>query len=269
MLIVRFLDDLSIVGIFIWTTAIITVATEFGNWLGKREYSNCPETGKIYTGPAVGATMGLLAFMLAFSFGSATSRYEDRKQLVLDEANAIGTTYLRADVLDQHYRAQARCLLKDYVTHRLEQAQRAATSGIDVNEVLHSAEETLTQLWQLAINATEQKPTPHTALYIAATNEVIDLHQERVTAAFQHQMPDVFWYALYFLVVITTMIGGYDAGVSGANRSFKVNMPVAIAFSIVLTLVVELDRPKSSLVVTQQPLMDVRNSMTSAGENCP
>ena len=69
---------------------------------------------KIQTGPVVAASLGLLAFMLAFTFGAVTKRYDDRKQLVLDEANAIGTACLRADLLPEPDRDSVRRLLYDY-----------------------------------------------------------------------------------------------------------------------------------------------------------
>src|SRR4029077_1272694 len=127
-------------------------------------------------GAMVGSVLGLLAFMLAFTFGMAASRFDTRKQLVLEEANAIGTTYLRAAMLPER-RDEIRALLRSYVDGRLE----AVRSGRVAVEILRS-EATQGQLWSAATAVGLQHPDSIVVgLFVGSLNDVIDLHAKRVT----------------------------------------------------------------------------------------
>jgi hypothetical protein len=267
MAMIAVLDNLSLFGVFLGTATLIVLLTEVGVWLSNRYRLKRPDASSPYTGTAVGATLGLLAFLLAFSFGSATSRYDARKQLVLDEANAIGTVQLRAAILDHQDQAQVICTLRDYVTDRLGYSSKIIAGG-NVQDVLKNAVAMQAQLWRLAINATEHEPTPHTALFLSALNDMIDIHEERVTVALYFRMPEVYWLALYCLVAITALLSGYETGNSGHRRSFVVVISVATAFSIVLTLVAALDHPDKVSTVIQQPLLDVQASLDKTSVNC-
>jgi hypothetical protein len=105
-------------------------------------------------GSMVGATLGLLAFMLAFTFGMAENRFEDRRQVVLSEANAIGTAYLRAAMLPEPMRTDSRNLLREYVDVRLEGTRPGKTEqSISKSEELHE------RLWLEAVAAPEKEPS--------------------------------------------------------------------------------------------------------------
>ena len=112
MLYVQFLDNIPVWVLFIITTLVFSVASELGFRVGK--FMN-PMVGTI-----LGASLGLLAFFLAFTFNMAGSRYDARKQLVLDEANAIETTYLRAKLLPKPYGTEIQELLREYVDVRVQ-----------------------------------------------------------------------------------------------------------------------------------------------------
>ena len=141
MQLMTLIHDISLWVVFIGTVLIIVVLAETGGWLGRRAFLVNGGADKVYTGPAVGATLGLLAFMLAFSFGSATSRYEERRNLVLTEANAIGTANLRTDLLSPPYADAARCLFFGYVTDRLQfvrdKAEGLQSHGLAKAERIH------------------------------------------------------------------------------------------------------------------------------------
>jgi hypothetical protein len=100
----------------------------------------------------VGATLGLLAFILAFTFGLASSRFDNRRQLLLDEANALGTTYLRAGMLPE-WGEEVRRLLRDYIGHRLD----AVRSG-DVTEGIRRSENIQQQVWTVAETVAQENP---------------------------------------------------------------------------------------------------------------
>src|SRR6187549_1664121 len=115
---VGLLDALPLWGLFLAIVALVLISIEGGYRLGNYRRSRSNTEKEAPVGAMVGATLGLLAFMLAFTFGMAASRFDTRKQLVLEEANAIGTTYLRAAMLPEK-RDEIRDLLRSYVDTRL------------------------------------------------------------------------------------------------------------------------------------------------------
>lgn len=119
------LDFIPLWGFMILTCLIAFLAAELGFRIGKYNAAKKDHPATSPIGSMVGATLGLLAFMLAFTFSLAASRYETRRTLVLEETNAIGTTYLRAGYLDEPQSTEIRNLLREYVDTRLTSIQAA------------------------------------------------------------------------------------------------------------------------------------------------
>jgi hypothetical protein len=204
----------------------------------------------------VGATLGLLAFLLAFTFGLASSRFDTRKEFVLDEANAIGTCYLRAGTLPEGNQ-EIRALLREYVDVRLQSLRSGELwRGMRGSEELHN------RLWaQAEAVAKKNSGSMVVGLFVQSLNEVIDLHAKRVWAAFYNRIPGSIWIALYSVAVLALGAMGYHGGLAGTSRSLAI-LAVAFTFSLVMWLIADLDRPhEGSLIVSQQPLIDLRNSM--------
>jgi hypothetical protein len=199
----------------------------------------------------------LLAFLLAFTFGLAASRFDTRRTLVLDEANAIGTTYLRAALLPEPHRTEIRTLLRDYVDLRLEAVQPGMTVPAQAR-----SEEVQGRLWKQAVIVAEKKPTPITGLFIQSLNEVIDLHAKRVTLGMRNRIPITIWGALYFTAMLAMTGLGYFAGLTSTTRSLAA-LALVVTFSGILWLIADLDRPQEGLLrVSQQALIDLRKSLT-------
>lgn len=253
----QLLDSLPLWGIFLATVVVILVSMELGFLLGRRAHQRSEKEDKPYTGAIVAASLGLLAFMLAFTFGAVTSRIDAKKQIILDEANAIGTAYLRADVLPQTHRDEIRRALHDYLTVRIE-AARTAVDAVDVERAIARSEDLLNLLWSRAASVAEANPSPMTALFIQSLNQVIDLHGTRVTVALHYRLPAVYWATLYSLAFLAMAVAGYDAGLVGGRRSIS-SVALVLAFSVVVLLVVALDRP--STTVTQQALTGLEQTM--------
>jgi hypothetical protein len=201
--------------------------------------------------------LGLLAFLLAFTFGMAASRYELRRELVLDEANAIGTVFSRAALVPDPHRTEIRTLLRDYVDTRLENVE-SGTAGPD----LARSEELQTRLWAQAVVVAEKNPNPITGLFVQSLNEVNNLHAKRVTLGMRNRLPMAIWGALYFTAVLAMVGLGYYEGLTSTTRSLA-SLVLVVTFSGVLVLLADLDRPQEGLIkVSQQALIDVRKSMT-------
>lgn len=244
-------------GIFLGTVAIILLSAEAGFWLGKHHGQRSEGLQKAPMSEIVGAMLGLLAFMLGFTFSLAATRFDARRALVVDEANAIGTTYLRAGLLPEPQRAEIRKLLRDYVKARLGFVQ----SG-NVPQGIAGAEEMHARLWAEAVAVGGQNPgSIVTGLFISSLNEVIDLHAKRVTFGLRNHIPASIWAVLYFLAVCAIGTMGYHTGLAGARRFFAI-VPLMLTFSVVLLLIADLDRPHEGfLKVSQQPLLDLLRTL--------
>src|SRR5215467_214104 len=205
----------------------------------------------------VASELGLLAFMLAFSFGIVVSPFDLRRNSMLNEANAIGTTYLRAEMLPGSQSGPIRQLLRDYVDVRLQ-----ATNGMPIAQVLHRSEEIQQQLWAQAVAAAERDPHAlPTELFIQSLNEVIDLHAVRVMASLRNRMPLPVWVVLFGVGFLSFLTMGYQAGFTKASRS-PATVVIALTFVAVIWLVADLDRPvEGFLRISQEPMIDVREMM--------
>jgi hypothetical protein len=206
----------------------------------------------------VGAVLGLLAFILAFTFGLAAARFDNRRQVLLDEANAIGTTYLRAGILPERSE-QIRTLLRDYVDTRLG----AARSG-NIAEGIRQSENIQQKLWTEAEAVGERNPNSIVVgLFVQSLNEVIDLHEKRLQAGFRSRIPGAIWTGLFAVAALSLAAMGYQAGLAGTRRSLAV-LAVAVAFSVVIELIADLDRSQEGLLkVRQDALLDVQRSMNA------
>ena len=252
------LDVLPLWGLFLAIVVLVLAAIEGGYRLGSYRHRQSGDEKEAPVGAMVGATLGLLAFMLAFTFGMAASRFDTRRQLVLDEANAIGTTYLRTAMLPER-RDEIRALLRSYVDVRLE----AVRSG-RVEEKILQSEDIQAQLWSAATAIGLQHPDSIVVgLFVGSLNEVIDLHAKRVTAGLRNRIPGAIWLALLMIATLSLAAMGYHAGLVGTIRSLAI-IVVAVSFSAVIALIADLDRPQEgTLTVSQQALIDVRQSMNA------
>ena len=123
MLVTHFLDLLPIESIFIGTVLVMVVFIEFGFRLGRRAQVRAKKAQTSQVRAIMGAGLGLLAFMLAFTFSIAQSHFEARVQNLAEEARVARNAFLQADLLTEPYRTQAKQLLKDYIGIRLEVRQ--------------------------------------------------------------------------------------------------------------------------------------------------
>jgi hypothetical protein len=254
--IIEVMDEFSIWGIFFMLIATILVSTQLGFLLGKHLEKSNSGAINIRTGAVVSATLGLLAFMLAFTFGTVTSRDNERKHLVLDEANAIGTAYLRADLLPDADREAVQRILNHYLMLRIAAVQ----AGIaDELEHLTQAKKLQRELWSLGVEISHRESTPITALFLQSLNEVFDMHTKRITVGIHHRMRPIFWMVLFSLTVLTMLVGGYDSAMNDSRRSITVSLSVSLAFALTLLLVIALDRPSHN--VTQGALIDLQQDL--------
>ena len=252
-----FTDALPLWAVFVATVVLVLFAHEVGYRLGLvRERARTHEK-EAPVGAMVAATLALLAFLLAFTFGLGANLFQMKREVLLDEANAIGTAYLRADFLPGTQQRAVRELQREYVDVRLA----AADSG-DVESAIKRSEEIHTLLWTEASASVSANPSSiAVGLFVQALNEVIDLHAKRVMIALRSRIPPTIWITLYSIAFFAFGTMGYHSGLAATNRSFAL-LAVAIIFSAVIWLIRDLDTAQEgTLRVSQQTMIDLRNSM--------
>ena len=198
-------DVLPLGWFFIVTIFLVLFFIEVGYRLGRWRRSRNEQEKEAPVGAMVGTMLGLLAFMMTFTFGFATSRFDARRQVLLEEANAIGTAYLRADFLAEPRRSESKSLLTKYVDLRLE-----AANGNDLSGSIGRSEELHQKLWVQAVSSGETNPgSIVVGLYIQSLNEVIDLHAKRVQVALRSRIRTTIWTALFLIAMLAMTALGY------------------------------------------------------------
>jgi hypothetical protein len=239
------------------TIVVLLLVVEGGYRLGGYRLRRSGEEHGPHVLALVTATMGLLALVLAFTFGLAATRFDARKQIVVEEANAIETTYLRAGLLPGDRGTKVRELLRKYVDSRLE-----AVRLDNVEQALRRSDELHRELWREAEAAGRDRPdSTVVGLFIESLNRTIELHTMRVKVGVRSGIPGVLWVALFVVAALNLAAVGYHAGLVRTRRSPAV-MTLVLSLSIVLMLTADLDRPQEgALRVSQQAMIDVRRMM--------
>jgi hypothetical protein len=250
------LDALPLWGVFVAILIVVLLSVECGYRLGRYRRNRHEQEKETPVGTMVGATLGLLAFILAFTFGLAAARFDTRRQVLMDEANAIGTTYLRAGMLPEQ-REEIRTLLRNYVDTRLE----AVRSG-NIAEGMRQSENIQNDVWTHAIAVGEKNPNSIVVgLFVQSLNDMIDLHAKRVQASLRSRIPGAIWIGLFAVAALSLATMGYHAGMVGTRRSLAI-LAVALTFSVVIELIADLDRPQEGVLkVSQHALLDAQRSM--------
>ena len=255
------LDAIPLWTLFVATLVVMLVCADTGYRLGglRRAARKCEPESPV--GSVVGAALGLLWLLMAITFSLAATRFEDRRSAVLDEANAIGTCYLRAGMLPDDQHKEVRRLLKEYVDVRI-----AGVNKESVSAAITRSGTIQNQLWAQASVAAQSDPKSiQIGLFVESLNEVIDLHGKRLHASFYSRLPGTVWVVLLSVGALSFLMMGYHGGLAGNARS-PAMLVVAMAFACVLWLVVDLERPlDGTLVVSQQPMFDLRSSMDGIG----
>jgi len=201
------------------------------------------------------AILSLLALMTGFTFAMALSRFEGRRDAVLNEANAIGTTALRARLLPAPHNAQALKLLREYVQVRLDITRRVP-SAAELDDAIARSNAVQEALWgqALAAAAKDAGMVP-TGIFIQTLNEMIDNQEKRLTAG-RNRVPNIVLLALYGIAIVAGAFTGYGSGLEARRSRLPVYLTGILVSSVIL-LIQDLDRPNTGFItVSQQPMLD-------------
>lgn len=247
------------------TVLLVVASIEGGYRLGQSARRRSDPEKEAPVSAIAGAILALLAFILAFTFGIVSDRYEARKGLVREEANAIRTAVLRSEFLPEPQRAEAGALLRRYLTQRLAAVEAGQLA--DVTAALAESARLQRRLWDMAVaQARLDMNSDVAALYIESLDAMITVGASRKSIGLDARIPVGIWWALHALLTLSMLAVGYHAAIAGSSRT-GITLVLALSFSLVLTLITVLDRTHEGYApVSQQPLRDVLDAI---GERAP
>ena len=226
--------------LFLFTFPLLWLAAWFGMFLRSRRHA-LPESMRSDYSVVVGATLTLLGLLIGFTFSMATTRYDLRKSLEEEEANAIGTEYARVDFLPAENATRLRALLRQYTGLRIRfytsrdpaelQPINAATTGVQ------------NQLWTMVAGAAKLQPSPLTALASSGMNDVLNA-QGYTQAAWWNRIPTSAWSLMFSIAVLCNLLLGY--GTHG--RSIVLSLILPLAVSISFFLIADIDSPRGGVI---------------------
>jgi len=229
---------------------VLLLAAEAGWRFGRRS-----EDEKLHGHVAgiTAATLGLLGLLLAFTFSMSSARYDHRKQLILNEANAIGTAWLRAGLLNEPLRGGLQKTLSEYAGSRIA-LYDAGLDALRFTAAVERSEALQRLMWGLVARVAREDARPGVVFGVMeAMNEVFDLHEARV-AALENYVPAGLILMLITVAALSLSLVGWTAGLAG-RRSHAATVLFAVLVTVVLGVIMDLNRPQRGLMRTGQNSM--------------
>jgi hypothetical protein len=249
------LDAVPIWLVYFATVGLLLLAMRVGYAAGVRNQARRKTEDDSSLNTVIAAALALLAFLLSVSVSLGTTLYNERRVLVVDEANAIGTAWLRAGYVGDPLTDQARQQLIEYTDWRV-----AAMDPSRREEALAQATAIQATLWKGAEQIAVSSPTPPVSLYISAINDVIDLYSKRVNEL-EMRVPITVILALYVVALLSMGLLGLKFGYAG-TINWTISVLLALILGVAFVLLMDLDRPMSgALRVPQEPLLDLQTQL--------
>ncbi len=256
----HFFDPIPIPVLYVGLIVFFAAAVEFGYMLGDRRQKNTEyvdESRTAQSGVVLGAMLTLSGFLLGFTFSMAGGQFDDRRAMVIDDTNAIGTAFLRAGQLPEPQRTTSLRLFSDYVD------KRAALFDDAPREQMLRSEAIQSRLWAEASAVARSEPTPIVSIYLQALNEMIDIHGKRVYIELFMRIPDAVIATLAALSLLTMALTGYLLGLRGKRWGLPTALMI-VTYATVFVIVVDLDRPVRGLFsVDNTPMLELREKVQS------
>jgi hypothetical protein len=231
---------------FFFILGLLYGSAEVGFRYGRRFAARTTPEIHSHVATVEGALLGLLALLLGFAFAMAAARFETRKQVVMEEANDLQTTFLRAQLLPEKYRTPTMDLLEEYVQSRLD-SLRAGSDRERIDEAQRKTKQIQIRLWAVARAAAKDDPNEVTTGYfIESLNNLIDDHTKR-SIAMENHVPEVILYLLVLVASFTMSVTGYSSGLRRKRlKALRVIMTLLITATLIV--IIDLDRPRRGLI---------------------
>ena len=224
--------------VFLLSFLVLWLAAQAGVFFRKR-LRPLEEDDYDDLGTVLAALLTLLGLLIAFSFSMAVSRYDQRKNYEAEEANAIGTEYVRVDLLSQNQAARARQLLNEYLRERIAFYEDSGLGQQPLRQVESETDRLEGELWSLISNAAKNEPTPVMALVVSGMNDVLNA-RSYTQAAWWNRIPIAAWVLMDIIAIVCNCLIGY-----GAHRGRALLFVVLpLALSISFSLVADIDSPR-------------------------
>lgn len=267
---VHWLDQFPLHVLFLLTLALQLVFIEVGFKIGSHRDERVVKAQVSQVRAIMGAGLGLLAFMLAFTFATGQSHFETRVSAMVEETRFARNAFLQAEFLPEKQRTEARQLLRQYVSDRVRIGQLVSEGKMqEVAETIQASEEIQNKLWAIAVTvqtsqlSDEESPGQSSAF----SNQImglIDMHVARLEAGLMNRISSIIWLTLYLTAGLSMLVMGYQAGLV-SRRSPVATYTLAISFAAVMLLITDLDRPVMSLFhINNQVIIDLLARMNQA-----
>ena len=247
------LDSLPIWLIGVLVVGLALVAYEVGFRAGRWWQDRMPGEQEGPGGVLVGSILALMAFLLAIAMGMASDRFDARRELVLGQANAIDTVYLRAGYLADPTSEQIQELVREYAPLQVASADQQVNEANSARSI-----ELQQQMWSITqAMIRDSGGSDVIATYVESLNDMINAHESRVTAAIYGRVPATVLELLILGAILSIGVVGYSAGIT-EKRSMITAVVLVVALGATIMLVIDLDRPRDGFIsVSQQPILDV------------
>jgi hypothetical protein len=235
---------------------LVVGAHEIGFWLGSLTRS-ADEPFDLQVGLIRTSTAALVAFLVGFAFSGAASRFIDRADLIVKEANSLGTAYLRADTVAEPQRSELKAALKEYTADRVALLSREGRDQIE--PLLAKVPGLHDRMWKSAIKATQDN-APLMAVVLPPVNDVIDLHSVHLAMARRHLPVPIMALLLGTAALGVSMIGFGNGRVG--RRFSALDSVYGAVLAVALWMVIDLDYPGIGLIrVSNLPLAETLAAM--------
>jgi hypothetical protein len=255
------IDNIPLWLLFLGTVLIVVGTIELGYLLGKAARRRSEDEKEAPVSAIAGTVLALLAFILAFTFGIVANRYDARRELVREQANAISTAYDRTDFLPEPMRDESKDLFQRYIATLIQAA--SPQNMDDLPAEIRELKTIESQIWEIAVaNVRAGDNSDISALYVDSLNHMNDVLATRIAVAVESRLPIELWIMLYLLVALAMLAIGYQTAIANSQRTWML-VVLALSFSIVIVLVAALDDPERGYIgVSQQPLYNVQAEMS-------
>src|SRR5262245_12189899 len=248
--------------ILVGLSAAVLGLFEIGRLIGIARRNKNGETERVGLGVVDGAIFGLTGLIIAFTFSGAAGRFDTRRQVIGQEANAIGTAYLRLDLLPEASQPQLRDDFREYLDARLSDYKNLSRNAAASTARQADATALQRKIWSEAVAASREAPVSTTMLVLQSVNDMIDITTTRAVALQTHP-PAVIHWALLVLVLASALLAGH-AMAESRQRNWIHMLLYTVIMATAVYLIFDLEYPRLGLVridAADQVLIDLRTRM--------
>ena len=248
------------------TLFILIISVEIGYWIGLKAKVEMTQPMKAQISTIQTAILTIFTFLLGFTFAMALSRFDNRKQMVVKESNAIETAVLRSKLLPENQRARMNEIFKKYVNVEFSITSRANIRLKERQALKLEARRLQTMMWDEAFAATEENPLSVPAgLFATSINQLIDIKTERDIAISNH-VPEIVLLGLLLFAALAIGILGYGNGLAATHARYPAII-LCLVITISFILIIDLDRPNRGLTkVSQESMIDLMTVINQVRE---